>query len=105
MAQPPGTVAYAECLSLNRQPSEAGRNRGTLSSRCQCLARTVSVLAKFGNADHVAQAMAGLSDNMGSVQPGGRGQGDAAIALYQKSREIMPHPDNRAVQQLARLNR
>ena len=62
------------------------------------------VLAKFGNADHVAQAMAGLSDYMGAVR-WRQGQGDAAIALYQKSREIMPHPDNRAVQQLARLNR
>ena len=63
-----------------------------------------SVLAKFGNADHVAQAMAGLSDNMGAVR-WRQGQGDAAIPLYQKSREIMPHPDNPAVQQLERLNR
>ena len=63
-----------------------------------------SVLATFGNADHVAQAMAGLSDNMGAVR-WRQGQGDAAIPLYQKSREIMPHPDNPAVQQLERLNR
>ena len=62
------------------------------------------MLATFGNADHVAQAMAVLSDNMGTV-PWRQGQADAAIALYQKSREIMPQPDNRAVQQLARLNR
>ena len=62
------------------------------------------VLAKFGNADHVAQTMAGLSDNMGAVR-WRQGQADAAIALYQKSREIMPHPDNPAVQQLERLNR
>ena len=62
------------------------------------------MLAKFGNADHVAQAMAGLSDNMGAVR-WRQGQGDAAIALCQKSREIMPQPDNPAVQHLERLNR
>ena len=62
------------------------------------------VLAKFGNAAHVEQAMAGLFDNMGAAR-WRRGQGDAAIALYQKSREILPHPDNPAVQQLERLNR
>ena len=50
------------------------------------------------------QTMAVLSDNMGAV-PWRRGQGDAAIALHQKSREILPHPDNPAVQQLERLNR
>ena len=62
------------------------------------------VLATFGNAAHVEQAMAGLFDNMGAVR-WRQGQGDAAIALYQKSREILPHPDNPAAQQLARLNR
>ncbi len=62
------------------------------------------VLAKFGNAAHVEQAMAVLSGNMGTVH-WRQGQADAAIALYQKSREIMPHPDNPAVQQLERLNR
>ena len=63
-----------------------------------------SVLAKFGNADHVEQAMAVLSDNMGAV-PWRQGQGDAAIPLYQKSREIMAQPDNPAVQHRERLNR
>ena len=63
------------------------------------------VLAKFGNAAHVEQAMAGLFDNMGAGARWRQGQGDAAIPLYQKSREILPHPDNPAVQQLERLNR
>ena len=62
-----------------------------------------SVLARFGNPDHVEQAMAVLSDNRGAVR-WRQGHWDAAIALYQKSREIMPNPDNPAVQQLARLN-
>ena len=82
-----------------------------------------SVLARFGNAEQLKQAMAwlemaeslldaaltkqaqaGLYNNMGTVR-WRQGQGDAAIALYQKSREIMPHPDNPAVQHLEQLGR
>ena len=82
-----------------------------------------SVLARFGNPEQLEQAMAwlqmaeslseaaltkqaqaGLYNNMGTVR-WRQGDGDAAIALYQKSREIMPHPDNPAVQHLEQLNR
>ena len=62
------------------------------------------MLAKFDSTEHVEQASEGLFDNMEAVR-WRQGQGDAAIALYQKSREIMPHPDNPAVQHLDRLNR
>ena len=82
-----------------------------------------SVLAKFGNAEQLEQAMrwlemaeplrdaaltkqaqAGLYNNMGTVR-WRQGDGDAAIEFYRKSREIMPHPDNPAVQHLEQIGR
>ena len=83
-----------------------------------------SVLARFGNAEQLEQAMrwlemaerlrddaaltkqaqAGLYNNMGTVR-WRQGDGDAAIAFYRKSREIMPHPDNPAVQHLEQIGR
>ena len=63
-----------------------------------------SVLAVFDSAEHVEQASEGLFDNMGAVR-WRQGQGNAAIALYQKPREIMPHPDNPAVRQPKRQDR
>ena len=63
-----------------------------------------SVLAVFDSTEHVEQASEGLFDNMGAVR-WRQGQGDAAVALYQRSREVLPHPDNPAVQQLERLHR
>ena len=82
-----------------------------------------SVLAKFGNAEHLEQAMEWLEmaepmrgaaltkqgeselyNNMGTVR-WRQGRGDEAVAFFEKSRDIMPHPDNPGVKHLEQLNR
>ena len=82
-----------------------------------------SVLAKFGNAEQLEQAMAllemaeplhaaaltkeaesALFNNMGTVR-WRQGRADAAIAFFEKSRDIKPHPDNPGVKYLEQINR
>ena len=80
-----------------------------------------SVLAKFGNAEQLEQAMewlvmaeplrgdaitrrgeAEVYNSMGTVR-WRQGRVDEAIAFYEKSRDIMPHPDNPGVKHLEQL--
>ena len=80
-----------------------------------------SVLARFGDAGQLEQAMTWLEraepmrgaalnkqaktelyNNMGTVR-WRQGQTDAAISLFEKSRNTMPHPGNPAVQYLEQL--
>ena len=82
-----------------------------------------TVLAQFGNTEQLEQAMAwlekaeplrgaahskrgeaGLYNNMGTVR-WRQGNGDEAVAFFEKSRDIMPHPDNPGVQYLDQINR
>ena len=82
-----------------------------------------SVLARFGNAEQLEQAMAWLKmaeplhdealtkqaetalyNNMGTVR-WRQGQVDNAVVFFEKSRDIMPHPDNPGVQYLQQLDR
>ncbi len=82
-----------------------------------------SVLAKFGNEEQLEQAMAmlemaeplhdaaltkqaesSLYNNMGTVR-WRQGRADEAIAFFERSREVMPHPDNPGVQHLEKLER
>ena len=82
-----------------------------------------SVLARFGDAAQLEQAMAWLEtaetmpdaaltkqaetelyNNMGTVR-WRQGQTDAAIALFEKSQETMPHPDNPGTKYLEQLGR
>ena len=103
--------------------SERPRLRELAERDYYALNGMASVLAKFGNAEQLEQAMrwlemaeplrdaaltkqaqAGLYNNMGTVR-WRQGDGDAAIGFYRKSREIMPHPDNPAVQHLEQIGR
>lgn len=82
-----------------------------------------SVLAKWGNDEQLEQAMAMLEEaetlhddavtkqgasalfnNMGTVR-WRQGHSDEAIAFFEKSREVMPHPDNPGVKHLKELGR
>ncbi len=82
-----------------------------------------SVLAKFGNEEQLEQAMAMLEvaetlrdaavtkqgestlyNNMGMVR-WRQGYSNEAVAFFERSRDIMPHPDNPAVHHLEQLNR
>ena len=82
-----------------------------------------SVLAKFGKAEQLDQAMTWLEmaeplqeaaltkqaevavyNNMGTVR-WQQGRAGAAIASFEQSRDIMPHPDNPGVQYLEQINR
>ena len=82
-----------------------------------------SVLARFGNAEQLEQAMEWLEkaepmrdaaltkqaetelyNNMGTVR-WQQGQTDAAISFFEKSRDTMPHPGNPGVQYLQQLGR
>ena len=82
-----------------------------------------STLAKFGNAEHLEQAITWLEmaenlhdaaltkqaeiaiyNNMGTVR-WRQGRTDAAISFFEVSRDLMPHSDNPGGQYLQQLNR
>ena len=50
------------------------------------------------------RAVAGLYNNMGTVR-WQQGQTDAAIAFFEKSRDVKPEPNNPSVQSLRQLGR